>query len=291
MTQILGFAGKKQSGKNTACNFILAMKLAELGVCIASRLSETGEVEVRDVFGEKHEKLEWIPFKPPHVDVEALFEEELSDYIRIYGLADSLKEMAISILGLERSQVFGTDEEKNSVTSLRWEDMPAVVTPEELKEKGIENKDATKLGLLVHEGGLMTAREVLQYVGTDVFRKMNSNVWLDTLLSKIERDSPEVALVCDVRFENEIKTLQENEGFVIGLTRDPYKQSDKHASELEIEKCLRACDFVLDNSNLAIAEQNEKIYYAVEHLENVVTSLVDESLVAPEGSVEESAKS
>jgi hypothetical protein len=26
---------------------------------------ETGEVEVRDVFGEKHEKLEWIPFKPP----------------------------------------------------------------------------------------------------------------------------------------------------------------------------------------------------------------------------------
>lgn len=290
MAQIVGFAGKKQSGKNTACNFILAMKLAELGVCIASRLSEAGEVEVRDVFGEKHEKLEWIPFRPPYVDVEALFENELSNYIKIYGLADSLKEMAITILGLERSQVFGTDEEKNSSTSLRWENMPSVISPEEIKERGITKKDAASLGLLVHKSGPMTAREVLQYVGTDVFRKMNSNVWLDTLLSKIERDSPEVALVCDVRFENEIKTLQKSGGFVVGLTRDPYKQSDKHVSELEIEKCLKACDFVLDNSNLAIAEQNEKIYYAVEHLENVVTSLVDQPTHSPEVSLEESAK-
>tara|TARA_R110002051_G_scaffold32786_2_gene73911 strand:- start:24735 stop:25589 length:855 start_codon:yes stop_codon:yes gene_type:complete len=275
MTQIVGFAGKKQSGKNTACNFILAMKLAELGVCIASRLSDAGEVEVRDVFGEKKDGLEWIPFKLPYIDVDALFENELSDYIQTYGLADALKEMAISILGLERSQVFGTDKEKNSATSLRWEDMPAVVTPEELKEKDIAKKDATKLGLLVHEGGPMTAREVLQYVGTDVFRKMNSNVWLDTLLSKIESDSPEVALVCDVRFENEIKTIQEAGGFVVGLTRDPYDQTDKHSSESEIEKCLKACDFVLDNRELTIPEQNEKIYYAVENLENVVTSLVD----------------
>jgi hypothetical protein len=31
--------------------------------------------------------------------------------------------------------------------------MPAVVTPEELKEKGIAKKDATSLGLLVHESG------------------------------------------------------------------------------------------------------------------------------------------
>ena len=53
MTQIVGFAGKKQSGKNTACNFILAMKLAELGICRVSRLSEGGEIEVTDVLGEQ----------------------------------------------------------------------------------------------------------------------------------------------------------------------------------------------------------------------------------------------
>ena len=44
MTQIIGFAGKKQSGKNTACNFILATKIAELGVSKGTRLNEGGEV-------------------------------------------------------------------------------------------------------------------------------------------------------------------------------------------------------------------------------------------------------
>ena len=52
MTQIIGFAGKKQSGKNTACNFILALKLAELGICKTSRLSKNGEIEVTDILGE-----------------------------------------------------------------------------------------------------------------------------------------------------------------------------------------------------------------------------------------------
>ena len=32
MTQIIGFAGRKQSGIDTACNFILAAKIAELGI-------------------------------------------------------------------------------------------------------------------------------------------------------------------------------------------------------------------------------------------------------------------
>ena len=260
MTQILGFSGKKQSGKNTACNFILAMKLAELGVCVASRLSESGDVEVRDVFGEKNEDLEWIPFKSPYVDVDALFENELSNYIKIYGLADTLKDLCIDVLGLTYEQVYGTDSDKNSETDIEWEVF------EKMYGKKLSGKS-----------GKMTAREVLQHVGTDIFRKIDPDVWIKSLVRKIEKDSPEVALVCDVRFENEVRALQEIGGFVIGLTRDPYEQSDKHSSELEIEQCLKICDFVLDNKELTIPQQNEKIYYAVEKLENVVTSLVDPS--------------
>jgi molybdopterin-guanine dinucleotide biosynthesis protein len=55
MTQILGFAGKKQSGKNTACNYILALKLAELGVSKNVRISQENKVEVTDIFGEEKE--------------------------------------------------------------------------------------------------------------------------------------------------------------------------------------------------------------------------------------------
>ena len=105
MTQIIGFAGKKQSGKNTACNFVLAVKLAQVGSCITSRLSDDGHIEVTDILGDKPANMDWIPFKEPHVDVTSLFENELKEYIQLYALANSLKEMAVNILGLKPEQV------------------------------------------------------------------------------------------------------------------------------------------------------------------------------------------
>ena len=250
MPQIIGFAGKKQSGKNTACNFILAMKLAEVGICQTSRLNDNGEIEVTDILGEKPADMEWIPFKDPYVDVAKLFENELKDYIQLYALANSLKQLAVDILGLKPEQVFGTDKQKNSLTSILWEDMPG--------------KEAQS-----HKPGKMTSREVLQYVGTDFFRKFYPNVWLDSCLRKIEQQSPEIALISDVRFENEIKGIQKKEGFILGLKRDPYKKGDKHASEVEIEKCFDLCNAVIDNTNLTIPEQNKQIYYALQGLTNM----------------------
>mgnify|MGYP003638675972 FL=1 len=273
MTQIIAFAGKKQSGKNTVCNCILAMKLAELGICKVSRLSDNGEIEVTDIFGENLAGKEFFPFKEPHVDIESLFENELGKYIRLYALADTLKEMAVSILGLERKQVFGTDKDKNSKTSLRWEDMPGVIPPGELKKKGFTKEQASSLGLLVHAKGKMSAREVLQYVGTDIFRKMNHKVWLDAFLSNVETEGSELALVSDVRFKNEIEGIQKQGGFVLGLTRDIYKGTDSHSSESEIGETLSTCNTVVENADLTIPEQNEKVYYALRHLEEVIPQL------------------
>lgn len=273
MTQIIAFAGKKQSGKNTACNFILAMKLSELGICKVSRLTDDGQIEVTDIFGENATGENFFPFKEPYVNVDSLFDNELSHFVKIYALADTLKEMAVKILGLSEEQVFGSDEDKNSKTSLKWEDMPGVISPSELKKKGFNKAQAAELGLLVHAKGKMTAREVLQYVGTDIFRKMNHNVWLDSFVAKVESDGSELALVSDVRFENEVEGIQKRGGFVVGLTRDIYNGKDNHSSESELNTALNNCDALINNSDITIPEQNEKIYYALEHLENVMPRL------------------
>ena len=116
----------------------------------------------------------------------------------------------------------------------------------------------------------MTAREVLQYVGTDIFRRLDPDIWIKSLLRKIKKDNPEVALVCDVRFENEIVKLQEAGGFIVGLTRDPYEKSDTHSSEKEIEGCLNLCDAVVDNKDITVAKQIKMIGDAISHLPNVV---------------------
>lgn len=246
MTQIVGFAGKKQSGKNTACNYILALKLAELGVCKKSRLSEKGTVEVSDIFGETLEDKEWFEFSNKNLNVSKLFEDHLGNYIRIYGLADTLKDLCIDVLGLTYEQAYGTDKDKNSKTSIKWSSVD--------KKK----KD------------YMTAREVLQYVGTDFFRNLDPNVWINSLLRKIKKDKPEVALICDVRFKNEIIELQKEGAYILGLTRDPYSKGDQHASEKEIEEGLSLCDCVCDNANADVKDSIRMIHNGLSVLPNVI---------------------
>ena len=255
--------------------FYTAIKLAELGICKTSRISEGGDIEVTDILGEKPSdcKEKFFPFKEPYVDLESLFENELSAFIKVYALADTLKSMAVSVLGLSEEQVFGTDEDKNSKTSLKWEDMPGVISPGDLKKKGFTKDQASALGLFVHAKGKMTAREVLQFVGTDIFRKMNHNVWLDSFITRVNDDGAELALVSDVRFDNEIKGIQKSGGFVIGLTRDIYQGVDKHSSETELEEAIQACDVIIDNSSISIEEQNKEIYMAIRHFKDIVPKI------------------
>ena len=252
MTQIIGFVGKKQSGKNTACNFILAIKIAELGISKSTRLSEEGEIEVTDIFNESPSTEEWFSFESSNVDIDNLFNNELGRYIKIYAFANKLKTMCVDLLGLKEEWVFGTDEQKNTPTHINWKDLWFA-------------EDAKMMPDIP-----MTAREVLQFVGTNIFRSMYENVWVDACLRQIEQENPEIALISDVRFENEVTAIQNKGGYVIGLKRSPYKKSDKHASETEVEKCFDICDTVIDNSKLSIPKQNKEIYLAIKNLDNMV---------------------
>ena len=252
-TQIIGFAGQKQAGKDTACNFILAIKLAELHVARSARLTELGTIEVTDIFDESMSGQEWMPFQSPHVDVESLFDNELGRFVNIYSFAHKLKQLCVDVLGLEQELVFGNDQQKNTKTHIKWDSI----------------KSSTK------KKGYMTVREVLQYVGTDMFRGLDPTIWVNACINQIKKEQPELALVSDVRFENEVNAIQEEGGYVIGLTRSPFKKpKTDHVSETAPAQCLDICDIVIDNANLSIPEQNEQIYLAIKHLNNIPDIIV-----------------
>jgi len=145
-------------------------------------------------------------------------------------------------LGLTKAQCYGTDEEKNTETHLRWEEMP----------------------LNGGRKGNMTAREVMQHVGTDIFRSMYRNIWVDCLLREIEKDGYKMAVLSDVRFDNEIKAIQAQGGIIIGLTRDKLEKSDGHSSE---QPNFDLCDHVIDNNDMSIPDQNKEIYFALKNLD------------------------
>jgi hypothetical protein len=259
MTQIIGFAGKKQSGKNTSCNFITMLKMKELGLSEELRINEeTGELEVKDVLGQTAMNGGWFSFTPGNVNIEGLY-ESVGPFCKIYALADTLKSIAIQVLGLPASKVYGTDADKSELTHLLWENMPGVVAV-----KDYETQGAIEIGeLTVHEPGPMTIREVLQYMGTEIFRKMYETVWVDSLLRKIKAEEPEIAVICDVRFPNEINLLRDEGAIILGLSRDIFDSKDTHASE-QIDFSL--CSLVIDNQDMEIEDQCKAIYEALQKL-------------------------
>ena len=222
MTKIIGFAGKKQSGKNTCCNFLQMLKFHEYGVCKKASLNEQGQILVSDLFGETVSGVNWIPLTEEYVDISQLLES--FGPCKIYAFADVLKEFAVDVLGLEYHQVYGTNKEKNSPTHLSWENMPTG-----------------------NQEGMMTGREVLQYFGSDICRKMYENIWFDACIRRIRKDNPELALISDVRFSNEISGVQKEGGIVFGLPRDIVNGKDTHSSE---QVDLSLCDYVLPEGNI-----------------------------------------
>ena len=165
----------------------------------------------------------------------------------------------MEILGLSHEQCFGTDEQKNSLTKLNWKDMPDYGIPEIYK--AIESCD-DEIRYTYPKAGFMTAREVMQYIGTDIFRKMNKTVWVDALINQIKIEQPELSIVCDVRFPGEVEAIQEAGGKVIRLERSPFKD-DEHESEKALDNInfhWSKFDAVIGNQAMSIPEQNESIY-------------------------------
>lgn len=182
--------------------------------------------------------------------LEKYFNETIKpiDGAKIYNFADSLKQdICMSILGLTYDQCYGEDIHKNTLTSIRWRDMP---------EYNISWTYRTDYDV----SGFMTARQVMQKIGTNIFRRIKHDVWSSALINKIKRESPKLAIIADCRFPNEAQAVKQGDGIVIKLTRNPYNSD--HESETALDKINYAdhnFNLVVYNENISISEQNQVI--------------------------------
>lgn len=225
---IIGFSGKKQSGKSTSGNFIVSVFLANSGICERVRLNDIGEIEVSDLLGDKNYAGVFDLNKSPGTDyIIQQVADKLCSQIRLYSFADVLKQdICIDILGLTYQQCYGSDEDKNSLTNL------------------------------VSDNGPMTARDVMQYIGTDVFRKIKPSIWVDATLNKIRKDNPKMAVITDCRFPDEVEAIKKNGGVVVRLTRAPFESDHISENILNAENYeWNNFNYVLDNNNMSIYNQ------------------------------------
>jgi hypothetical protein len=161
---------------------------------------------------------------------------------KLYSFADPLKQdICINLLGLTHEQCYGTDEQKNTLTSVKWKDIPGIDC----------NRDE-----------YMTAREVMEVVGTKIFRKIKNNIWVDATLDKIDREQYDLAIVLDNRFPNEVDGILNVGGFVIRLTRDLFNSNAE--AEVALDKNnydWSKFSLVVDNQNLNLDDKNNQIFH------------------------------
>ena len=242
MTKILAFSGKKQSGKSTSSNFVHGYQLRAFRVIDNFAITESGDLLITTGDEDSYGLLDINRIDPQFAEWASY---NMWPYIKKYSLATPLKLMAVELFGIKEEQVFGTEAQKNTKTHIRWEDMPLSMADRKKRNKK----------------GKMTAREFLQLFGTEICRKIHNDVWAERLVKDIEAESPLLAVVDDVRFENEAELIKSAGGKVIRLTREPH--SDDHSSETELDD-YEGFDAVIDNTDLTINETNQQIIKLLE---------------------------
>ena len=118
-----------------------------------------------------------------------------------------------------------------------------------------------------------SARQALQFVGTDLFRNQIStlsphiekNIWVHVvkrkILNRIEKDPHAKFVITDARFPNEIDMVKELGGIVIKLRRNN-NNTDTHESEALIESLY--CDYDISNN-----DTKENLYMTIKEQLNL----------------------
>ena len=223
--KIIGISGKKQSGKNTFANYVNGSILKKYGLVDDFSINTEGQLQVKTE--DAHGKKDWGILDITRKDNEfcSYAKDNIWPFVKVYHFADYLKKICVDLFDLTPQQVYGTDEDKNTLTPYG-----------------------------------KTAREFLQSFGTDIMRSIKDTVWVDYTLKLIQQEQSALALIPDVRFPNEVNAIHKAGGYVLRLDREVYSSTHNCETALDNDKfCWDDFDDVLRNHDLSIQEFCKKI--------------------------------
>ncbi len=205
----------------------------------------------------------------------------------IFSFASKVKSISVEVLDLDNDGVFGSESNKNMYTDYEWEKMPLWfrwINSNDRgirikSEKGISDISAESLGSIDSEQklfdfclamsgspiglrtGKMTNREIMQIVGTDIFRNFfDHNIWSKATVNDIKKSNLSLCLIDDMRFDSEAQCVLNEGGYIIVLDRK-YHKKDGHASEkgLSDKNILSGKNVFIVNDYEDIMDKNNKV--------------------------------
>ncbi len=197
-------------------------------------------------------------------------EEVLPNQVARISLAYPLKKFCVNYLGIPEKNCFGNDFEKNQWVG-QW---GQIFKNPEILSKYEKEKDDN-----------ISGREVLQVVGTDIFRdNLNPNIWIDIAQKRLEdrqfdkevSGDVKVVFITDVRFPNEVEWIKSHKYTGIRLYRYVSRSKDvaAHKSEsLFSEISDNNFDHIIDakdNQSLSALKKHViRILYSEELLDGI----------------------
>lgn len=228
--KILGFSGKLDSGKSSSCNFLTALAFTHLlQLTPYAFVSPEGQLVVQA----EEDTLKVVNLRDHSPEAKDWLDKFVHPFIKIFSTAEPLKNHIVEFFGIDEKLVWGSQEDKNQTTHLRWENMPD-------KPKG--------------KSGFMTVRDCLEFLGTNILRKIDNDCHVKALVKSITSSSTAYCLVDDVRFPNEVEALQKIGAKVIRLTKTTEEAAaNMHISNTALDN-YKNFDYILDNQDISMDE-------------------------------------
>lgn len=210
MTQIIFIGGKKQSGKSTLATAIYGYYLTSNGIIPNAHIDESGNMAI--IYNE--DKQEGIQFDINNTEdwFVDFCKKNIWGHIKHYDIAFVLKETLINLFGLERRLVYGSNEDKEQPTYIQLKILFPYMS-QKTYAKYYEDGES-----------YATIRQMLEIFGSDICRTIEPECHVASTGQRITNDNPEIAIITDGRFDNELHYFQSryDNVFSIKLTRDPF---------------------------------------------------------------------
>lgn len=138
-----------------------------------------------------------------------------------------------------------------------------------LRVRGIDARrygfaDALKAVCRVVHGMREKDAPLLQRVGVE-YRDTSPTIWIDTVLATIAEDAPDVAILSDTRFKNEVAAVRASGGWYVRVTRPRRPatgRDDTHVSEIDLDGV--APDMEILNNGTTLASVPDAVALVVE---------------------------
>lgn len=143
--------------------------------------------------------------------------KDFNTNVAITAFATPIKEFCHNVFGLSYEDM-ETQEGKLKQTHLKWGDLFFDIRRDNRKDPN----------------DYITVRELLQVIGTDVWRKrFYDKIWAEAPFHK--KWDAGIVLITDCRFPNEIKVVKNYQGILVRVVRPGVISNDNHISEIALD--------------------------------------------------------